>query len=291
MAVRILENSDGTRYAVGSYSDGVFRVKAHDLGNGHMEISGVERTCWQELDWTDQQIQDYLDMCADPDHQSDEDKRARALEVAANRAKTRVRKLCKAMGADTLMTLTYRGNQTDLALCKRHLKEFVRRVRRLIPEFRAVCGFELQKRGAWHVHMATVKLPASLSARNGVKVKSWNVLRAVWRSVTKDFGGTVNVAAKKRHSQRTAARIAAYLSKYITKSFEEGDKWSNRWTKFGDVEVPPPVDLGEFVSVDEALRQAALIYMGGRVDTMHMSRWGDWFYFVFEGQPVAGGKS
>ncbi|WP_406623060.1 hypothetical protein [Acidovorax sp. SDU_ACID1] len=240
MAIRILENADGSRYAVGSYHDGVFRVKAHDLGAGHIEVSGVERTCWQELGWTAGQIQDYLDMLADPDHQSDVDKRARALEVAANRAKTRVRKLCKAMGADTLMTLTYKGNQQDLALCKAHLKEFVRRVRRVIPDFRAVCGFEQQKRGAWHVHMATVRLPASLKARNGVLVKSWNVLRAIWRSVTKAHGGNVDISARKRHSQRTAARIAAYLSKYITKAFEEGDKWSNRWTKFGDVEVPPP---------------------------------------------------
>ena len=34
MAIRILENFDGSRYAVESYHDGVFRVKAHELGNG-----------------------------------------------------------------------------------------------------------------------------------------------------------------------------------------------------------------------------------------------------------------
>ena len=284
MAVRILPDPVLGRVAYGSYYDGVFRVKAHDLGNGHVEVSGVERTCWQELDWTQAQIQDHLDMVADADIDEDE-KRKRALAVASNRAKTRVRKLCKAMGADTLMTLTYKLNQADLDLCKKHLKEFVRRVRRLIPDFRAVCGFEKQKRGAWHVHMATVKLPASL-LRNGVKVKSWNVLRAVWLSVAKEFGGNVDVSAKKRNSQRSSARIASYISKYITKAFEEGDKWTNRWTRFGDVEIPPPVDLGEFKNVDDALRSAALIYMGGKVDTMHLSRWGDWFYFAFEGQPM-----
>ncbi|WP_369641694.1 hypothetical protein [Acidovorax sp. A79] len=288
MAVRILENFDGSRYAVMSYGSGRFKVKAHDLGNGHMEVSGVERVDWKELEWTSGQIQDHLDMLAEAEEE-DTDKRARALAIAANRAKTRVRKLCKAMGADTLMTLTYKANQTDQDLCKRHLKEFVRRVRRVIPDFRAVCGFEEQKRGAWHVHMATVKLPSSLKASNGVLVKSFNVLRAIWRSVTKEHGGNVDVSARKRHSQRSAARIAAYLSKYITKAFEDGEKWSNRWTKFGDVTLPAPIDLGEFESIGDAMKNAALCYLSGRVDTMHMSRWGDWFYFAFEGGPDSGG--
>ena len=290
MAIRILENFDGTRYAVESYHDGVFRVKAHELGNGHVEVSGVERTVWRELDWSEGMIQDHLDMLAQPENQvSEEEKRARSLEVAANRAKTRVRKLCKAMGADTLLTLTYKANQDDLALCKAHLKEFVRRVRRLSPDFRAVAGFEKQKRGAWHVHLATVALPSSLTAKNGVKVKSWNVLRAVWRSVTKQCGGNVDISAKKRNSQRTAARIASYISKYITKAFQEGEKWANRWTKFGDTDIPAPVDLGEFHALDEALKSAAMVYISGRVDTMHLSRWGDWFYFAFEGQPIGQG--
>lgn len=291
MAIRILgENgtsgrfSVGKRFAVGSYYDGTFSVKAHELGNGHVEVSGVEVMKWQELDWNDSMIQDHLDMLEAA--VDEEERRARALLIAANRAKTRVRRLCKAMGADTLMTLTYKANQTDLDICKKHLKEFVRRVRKLIPDFRAVCGFEKQKRGAWHVHMATVKLPGALKAKNGVKVKSWNVLRAIWLAVTKEYGGNVDVQARKRHSQRTPARIASYISKYITKAFEEGEKWVNRWTKFGDCDVPAPVDLGTFASVDEALRQAALVYMGGRVDTMHMSRWQDWFYFAFEGEPV-----
>lgn len=297
MAIRILgENGTSKRFTVGrrvafeSYHDGTYRVKAHELGNGHVEISGVEVTRWRELDWSESVIQDHLDMLARHAEENAEEveaeKKKRALQIAANRAKTRVRKLCKAMGADTLMTLTYKANQTDLEVCKKHLKEFVRRVRRLIPDFRAVCGFEQQDRGAWHVHMATIKLPAALAAVNGVKVKSWNVLRAIWRSVTKGDGGNVDVQARKRHSQRTPARIASYISKYITKAFELGEKWVNRWTKFGDCEVPAPVDLGEFESVGEALKQAALVYMGGRVDTMHMSRWQDWFYFAFEGEPV-----
>lgn len=284
MAIRILQDHDGSRYAAMSYGSGVFKVKAHELGNGHIEVTGSERIDWRELDWPEWQIQDHLDMVAAAEIDEDE-KRQRSLTIAANRATTRVRKLCKAMGADTLVTLTYKANQMDLDLCKRHLKEFTRRVRKVIPDFRAVCGFEQQKRGAWHVHMATVKLPSSLKARNGVMVKSFNVLRAIWRAVTKEHGGNVDVSARKRHSQRTAARIAAYLSKYITKAFEEGDKWSNRWTKFGDVTLPPPVDLGEHEDIASAMRAAAMVYLSGRVDAMHMSKFQDWFYFAFEGDP------
>ena len=81
----------------------------------------------------------------------------------------------------------------------------------------------------------------------------------------------------------------SYISKYITKAFQEGEKWANRWTKFGDTDIPAPVDLGEFHALDEALKSAAAVYMSGRVDTMHLSRWGDWFYFAFEGQPIGQG--
>lgn len=286
VAIRILENADGSRYAAMSYGSGVFKVQAHDLGNGHLEITGKERIDWRELDWSPGMIEDHLAMLAE-DPIDDEDRRKRAATIAANRAKTRTRKLCKAGGVDTLMTLTYKENQRDLALCKKHLKEFVRRVRRQIPDFVCVAAFERQKRGAWHVHMATQKLPSSLLASNGVKVKSWGVLRAIWRSVTKEYGGNVDVSARKRHSQRSAAKIAAYISKYITKNFEEGEKWSNRWTKFGDFDVPKPIDIGTYEHLADALRDASRLVIGGSVDVMLLSRWHDWFYFSLEGQPRA----
>jgi len=264
-------------------------LKAHDLGNGHIEVTGKQPLEWVELDWTKDQIADHLEMVRlyleENAEAVAEEKRARSIKVAANRAKTRVRKLCKAMGADTLLTLTYRANMEELDVCKAHLKEFVRRMRRLIPDFRAVCGFEKQKRGAWHVHMATVRVPAELKAANGVKVKSFNVIRSIWRSVAKDHGGNIDVQSKKRNSQRSPARIASYLSKYITKAFEEGEKWANRWTKFGDVEISKPMDLGRFTSEVDMLRAACQLGNGELVDTMFRSHFGDWFYLALEGPP------
>ena len=82
------------------------------------------------------------------------------------------------------MTLTYRANQTDLELCKKHLKEFVRRVRRVLPDFVAIAAFETQKRGAWHVHMACRRVATVLANKQGVRIKSFDLLRAIWRSAT-----------------------------------------------------------------------------------------------------------
>jgi hypothetical protein len=286
VAVRIIE---GVPYQ--SKSAPWWDLKAHDLGNGHIEVTGKQGTELVELDWSKEVLRDHLEMLAlyHEEHAEEiaRERREKSLRVAANRAKTRVRKLCKAMGADTLLTLTYRANQTGLDLCKVHLKEFVRRMRRLMPDFRAVCGFEKQTRGAWHVHMATVRLPADLPARNGVKVKSFNVIRAVWRSVTKDYGGNIDVSAKKRNSERSAARIASYISKYITKAFEEGEKWVNRWTKFGDVDLPKPMHLGRYDSEADMIREACRVATVEHVDTMFRSHFGDWFYLALERPPQA----
>lgn len=280
MTVRII---DGVAYL--SKSAEWWQVKAHPLGNGHTEVTAKRGTDWIECQWTKDQIADHLQMCADQEEELAEERKEKSLAVAANRAKKRVRQLCKAMGADTLLTLTYRANQQDLQLCKEHLEAFARRMKTLIPGFRAVCGFEQQKRGAWHVHMATVKLPATLPARNGVKVKSFNIIRAVWAKVTKDLGGNIDISSRKRHSQRSAARIASYLSKYITKAFAEGEKWMNRWTKYGKCDVPLPVDLGRFPDAGQALQAAFSVVCGETVDTSHYSHFGDWFYMALERPP------
>jgi hypothetical protein len=141
---------------------------------------------------------------------------------------------------DALLTLTYRELQTDLALCKRHLKEFNRRMRRLIPGWRWVAAFERQERGAWHVHMAIDKLPRELPASNGVKVKSYNIVRAVWRSVVGADNGNIDQSRRRRHAQSSAAKVAAYISKYMLKAFQDGDAWSNRYSSGGLGALPVP---------------------------------------------------
>ena len=68
-------------------------VKAHDLGNGHLEFSGVRNTDWEELDWSPLAIEHYLEaVIRDKEERADE-LHQKCLNIAASRAKRRVRRL------------------------------------------------------------------------------------------------------------------------------------------------------------------------------------------------------
>lgn len=240
----MLKNVAGQWY-LGKRALNEWDVRTIDLGNGHREAVVTRPTIWEEAppelvrrvgeEWGLMQERDRLE--------SEEDRRQANLQRAARRAKTRVRRTVKVLGLDALLTLTYRENVQDLALCKKHMKEFVRRIRRVLPGFVYVAAFERQKRGAWHVHMAIHALPRELPASNGAKVKSFNVVRAIWRSVTGELGGNIDQAKRKRWSRQSTGKLAAYLSKYMLKAFEDGDDWSNRYSGSAGVEIPEAVRM------------------------------------------------
>lgn len=212
--------------------------RCHDLGNGHKEVLITRHDRWHR----------------EPDHiptpKTDDERRAANAERAARRAKSEVRRRCKAMGLDSLLTLTYRANQQDEELCKLHLKEFVRRLRRLVPGFAYVAAFERQKRGAWHVHLAVHRIQSHFM-QSGVRVKSFDLVRSVWRSVVGDLGGNIDIQRKRRSSAKTGAQLAAYLSKYMTKGHEEGREYQKRYT-CSRYQMPEPIRKNFF---DENIRQ------------------------------------
>lgn len=263
--------------------DGEFDVVTQHLGNGHCEVS--VRPVWQMVEVgfigdlsARQKIFD-ADVLAEAE---EERRQANALR-AARRAKTRVRRLVKSMGLDALLTLTYRANQDDRALCLKHLKEFVRRIRRVLPGFAYVAALEQQQRGAWHVHLAIHALPRALQWA-GVKVKSYSVVRAVWRSVTGELGGNIDQARRKRASQSRPAKLAAYLSKYMLKAYEDGDDWSNRFSASSH-QLPPAVRVR---LQGAALRDViGLVYCDALGEGVQSSPWlspfGDSFFLVLEG--------
>lgn len=90
--------------------------------------------------------------------------------------------------------------------------------------------------------MGVHKLPFKLAAEDGVKVGSYNVIRAVWRRVVGDLGGNIDEARKKRHARKSPAQMASYISKYMLKAYAEGDKWSNRYSS-SSCQLPTPVRL------------------------------------------------
>lgn len=285
---------DGIAYE--SFSTENFKLKASDCGNGHLEITASRMVGWREMNLDRLAMENLLEtMQARMDDPEEQAKRAENhVKRAATRAKKRVRQLCKAMGVDTMLTLTYRANQQDLDLCKKHLREFNRRMLRALPDFAFVAAFEEQERGAWHVHMATRRIPQSFADRNqqnAVRVKSYEVIRRIWRSVVGELGGTINVARRKFHSRKSAAQIASYIAKYIIKGFAEGDKWSNRWTKYGEGSVPAPVELGIYCGPIAAIEAAyALLPEGHRVAIGRLDRWRDWFVLHTEPDQVAFSK-
>lgn len=149
----------------------------------------------------------------------------------ARRAKQRVRWLVKALGADQMLTLTYRDNVTDYAEAKKHFQRFTAICRREWPRWKHVAAPERQARGAWHWHIA---------------VKGWqnyDKLRGFWwramghrvafsedgKPVLLDLpsgsehtpGNVQGVSARSRgrkvRSWR-ADRLASYVGKYVGKA-------------------------------------------------------------------------
>jgi hypothetical protein len=136
---------------------------------------------------------------------------------SARRAKTQVRKRCKMIQADCMLTLTYRENMQDFERLQCDIKAFVARVRALGP-FEYVMCVERQQRGALHVHMACQRFPAWMKNADGIKVKSYNLIRAIWRSVVGADNGAINLTSPRRNG---AHRIASYIAKYIAKSIDD----------------------------------------------------------------------
>jgi len=260
-----------------------FTLAVLELGNGQREAVISQAIAWEHVGTQTPDEAAYLLEKYGP-----ADAEAKALanaERAARRAKTRVRRLVKSMGCDSLLTLTYRANQTQQSLAVYHLQEFVRRIRKVIPGFAYVAAFETQKRGAWHIHLAVHALPRQLAHPvSGVKVKSWSIVRAIWRSVTGELGGNIDERKRSARSRWSVAKLAGYLSKYMTKAFADGDAWSNRFSasKHSIPEAARVTFRG--VSLADVIAAAYAFAADGAcsVQCSWLSRYGDLFYLASE---------
>lgn len=224
-----------------SHTGGGYEVVRHDLGNGHMECFVRPLVTWEHVcELSDLAYANYLQARQD----SAAERRQLNLNRACRRAQVRIRQRCKAAGVNSLATLTYRVNMTDLATAKAHLKAFTRKVRRVISGFFYIAVFERQGRGAWHIHLAIHKLPKVLP-HAGAKVKSWSVMRALWLSVVGDLGGNFDEQARhfKPGHRRAPWKVAAYLSKYLGKAFVDMDGGANRYSSSDCITLPASVRM------------------------------------------------
>lgn len=193
-----------------------------------------------------------------------ESRRVSCLKKSAARAKTMCRRVIKAESFNEMLTLTYRENQNDRELCKVHFKEWYRRMKKALGGFRFCASFELQERGAMHVHVATHKLPESALLK-GVKVQAWRVGTLIWRDIvghemcgpllpSKDglkrpkidnglcfVGGKTSHGAPRRRHAMSIGKMASYVSKYILKDFELCPEEKNRYSRSNGTLVPKPV--------------------------------------------------
>lgn len=278
---------DGYVYE-GKPIEGEYTLHLHDLGNGQREAVLRQSVGWEEVHKLSADAVAYFrekygtDDGSDPETEAE--RRARSAERAARRAKTRVRRLVKSMGLDSLLTLTWRENMLDESEAKRCLEAFVRRMRRVLPGFAYVAAFERQKRGAWHIHLAIHRLPRLLPASNGVKVKSWNVVRAVWRSVVGASGGNVDESRRKLATKSSVAKLAAYLSKYMLKAYESGSDHAHRYSASAH-SLPAAVRAtfrGSSLAELVALAYAFAADGPCTVVASWLSRWGETFFLASE---------
>jgi hypothetical protein len=140
---------------------------------------------------------------------------------SAQRTRKTIRQRCMSFGADRLLTLTYRENMQDRTRCYADTIKFIARCQAVGLLRKYVAVPELQKRGAWHVHIA---------CRGYMQVLT---LRRIWRAIVGQDNGNIDLSYRQRN-ENNPWRIASYLGKYIGKALEQaspGDRtfWASEW--------------------------------------------------------------
>ncbi|MDR3411033.1 MAG: hypothetical protein P4L87_08850 [Formivibrio sp.] len=190
-------------------------------------------------------IDEFYETWSEPDPDAVDQKKAdrgegdreRNVERAARRAKTKVRRLSKAMQADCLLTLTYRENVQDKKRVQVDFKAFRQRLAAL-GKFSYVATLEKQERGAYHIHVACHQFPAWLKNEEGVRVKSYNLIRSMWRRVVGRDNGNVDLT--KPRGRNSSHRIACYIAKYVSKNVDGAELNAKSYWASRDIEVPKP---------------------------------------------------
>lgn len=182
--------------------------------------------------------------------------RERALQQSAARAKRTCRQKIKSAQFASLLTCTYRENMQDFDKVRADWHSMLRKLQRVIPGFQAVYSFERQVRGAWHVHAAIEKLPPFLMVPEGagskrlVRVRSWDYVRRLWRSIVGLDNGNIDIDGHRRtrHGMmgkyrpgESLAKLAGYVSKYLTKDYADGLSGRKRWGSTQGCKAPKAI--------------------------------------------------
>jgi len=251
----------------------------------HREAVIYRPLCMVELDAPETILQWWREEAAKPLSAAKRRERDDAnRERQARRQKIEARRRCKAIGATTLLTGTYRALQADPVLAWRHFEEFVRRVRRVIPDFAYVVAWEPQKRGALHWHAAVPAIAQKLVVGK-TRVKSYDLMRNIWRSVVGELGGTVNHSKYTRFKRRSPGQIAAYLSKYMHKTALRPEFDGHRVWSSSRVDIERPTRLrfaGESVLALVDLAHSWVSDKTRELCSAWVAAWGDTVFLAAE---------
>lgn len=277
---------------------GVWEVRTKAL-NGVVERIARPWRCWEEVGPAPGWMlvpPDELDPVKDAEYI--EEKRQENLLKNAKRAKGECKWFIVQEGFDELLTLSYRDNQCDEALAKEHFAKWLRRMKKALPGFRYCAGFEPQDRGAWHIHVATMKLPVHAEYK-GVKIEAWKLGTRIWRDVvglSVDKPGEENglcfVGGKpskwgKRRRNMGLYKMANYVSKYILKHYELMPEGKNRYSRSnGRCDVKAEVlHLAGCNSLAELIGAIFELADGATVVSHRAGRLQDFYILATEGPP------
>lgn len=160
------------------------------------------------------------------------EKREQNEDDAGRRAKQKVRECCKTIGADRMVTLTYRENMVDRETALKHWKAFCRRLGK-VASFHYVAVIEEQQRGALHFHVA-------VRGR-----QNYVLLRSIWQRVLGQGQdgqqmGQVNVRDPHRFGfgKHGAHKLASYIAKYCSKEMNARQLDQKRYFRSKGIVVP-----------------------------------------------------
>lgn len=218
--------------------------------------------------------------------EQDEKRRKENIDRAVRRARQHVRWHVKSIGADHLLTLTYRTDENtvmdSLDQLKADWQRFVRLVRHGLPsstKFRAHRGLkewkfvairEKQDNGTYHIHVAVVGRQDISFIR-----RCWYVSIGGGQDDEGEYTkGQINVRGpSKRWGVHTtewkAAKLSGYMTKYLHKAFEELEANGSKryWASKSNDKVEPVriwLAASSFVDAIKETYDVASVALGGR---------------------------
>lgn len=160
-------------------------------------------------------------------------------ERSIRRSRATLARRARALGADRLLTLTYRENMEDEKEAWKDFQWFIRFMREdAYPNFAYVAVTERQERGSIHFHLA-------IKGYHDV-----NIVRGCWRAAIGRRGrwlsGNIDIEYRHNGNKKSSVfngrsglrTLCAYLCKYMSKTMEGKPMFKRRYSVSKGIKIP-----------------------------------------------------